>query len=66
MKYDKKISFAGNDATGIVIVDAQTGVMTDYKLLSAKWLTESFNPINLIKSNDWGEYEMDIGIFERQ
>jgi ribosomal protein S8 len=35
MKYDKKISFAGNDATGIVIVDAQTGVMTDYKIADA-------------------------------
>ena len=57
-KYDKKIGFAGNDATGIVVVDAQTGVMTDYKISDAPKWVDRVQPIDFIEEqlNDWGEY----------
>jgi hypothetical protein len=57
-KYDKKIGFAGNDATGIVIVDAQTGAMTDYKIADAPKWVDRVQPIDFIEEqlNDWGEY----------
>jgi hypothetical protein len=57
-KYDKKIGFAGNDATGIVVVDAQTGLMKEYKIADApKWI-DRVQPIDFIEEqlNDWGEY----------
>lgn len=57
-KYDKKIGFAGNDAIGIVIVDAQTGTMTDYKIADAPKWVDRVQPIDFIEEqlNDWGKY----------
>lgn len=57
-KYDKKIGFAGNDAIGIVVVDAQTGTMTDYKIADAPKWVDRVQPIDFIEEqlNDWGKY----------
>ena len=57
-KYDKKIGFSGNDAKGIVVVDAQTGTMTDYSIANAPKWVDRVQPINFIEDqlNDWGEY----------
>ena len=57
-KYDKKIGFAGNDAIGIVIVDAQTGTMTDYKIADVPKWVDRVQPIDFIEEqlNDWGKY----------
>ena len=57
-KYDKKIGFSGDDATGIVVVDAQTGAMKDYTIANAPKWVDRIQPINLIEDqlNDWGEY----------
>lgn len=57
-KYDKKIGFAGNDAIGIVVVDAQTGTMTDYKIAEAPKWVDRVQPIDFIEDqlNDWGKY----------
>ena len=57
-KYDKKVGFAGNDATGIVVVDAQTGTMTNYLIKNAPQWVDRIQPINFIENqlNDWGEY----------
>lgn len=56
--YDKKIGFAGNDASGIVVVDAQTGGMTDYTIVNAPKWVDRVQPIDFIEEqlNDWGEY----------
>ena len=57
-KYNKKIGFAGNDASGIVVVDAQTGAMTDYTIANAPKWVDRVQPIDFIEEqlNDWGEY----------
>lgn len=57
-KYDKKIGFAGNDATGVVVVDAQTGAMTDYSIDKIPNWVDRVQPIDFIQEqlNDWGEY----------
>ena len=57
-KYDKKVGFAGNDAIGIVVVDAQTGTMTNYSIKNAPQWVDRIQPINFIENqlNDWGEY----------
>ena len=56
--YDKKIGFAGNDATGIVVVDAQTGAMTEFKIAEAPKWVDRVQPIDFVEEqlNDWGEY----------
>ncbi len=56
--YDKKIGFAGNDATGIVVVDAQTGAMTEFKIADAPKWVDRVQPIDFVEEqlNDWGEY----------
>lgn len=56
--YCKKIGFAGNDATGVVVVDAQTGAMTDYSLDKIPSWVDRVQPIDFIEEqlNDWGEY----------
>ena len=58
IKYTKKIGFAGNDAIGIVVVDAQTGTMTDYSIKNAPKWVDRVQPIDFIENqlNDWGEY----------
>jgi hypothetical protein len=57
-KYDKKIGFSGNDATGIVVVDAQTGAMIDYDIKDTPQWVDRIQPIDFIEDqlNDWGEY----------
>ncbi|MFY7738983.1 MAG: hypothetical protein ACOVQC_00585 [Flavobacterium sp.] len=56
--YDKKIGFAGNDATGIVVVNAQTGAMTEFKIAEAPKWVDRVQPIDFVEEqlNDWGEY----------
>lgn len=56
--YDKKIGFAGNDATGIVVVNVQTGAMTEFKIAEAPKWVDRVQPIDFVEEqlNDWGEY----------
>lgn len=56
--FNKKIGFSGNDAYGIVIVDAQTGTMTDFSIKNAPKWVDRVQPIDFIEAqlNDWGEY----------
>jgi len=57
-KYRKKISFAGNDATGIITVDAQTGDIKEYKIDKVPAWIDRIQPIEFIEEQlaDWGEY----------
>ena len=56
--YSKKIGFAGNDANGVVIVDAQTGALSKFTILNAPKWVDRVQPIDFIEAqlNDWGEY----------
>jgi len=57
-KYDKKVGFSGNDATGIVLIDAQSGAITDYTIANAPKWVDRIQPISFVidQLSDWGEY----------
>ena len=57
-KFRKKIGFAGNDAVGIVTVDAQTGNIKEYAIDKVPAWIDRVQPIDFIKEqlSDWGEY----------
>jgi hypothetical protein len=57
-RYTKKVGFAGNDATGVVVVDAQTGAIQEYSVGDApKWI-DRIQPLEFVAEqlSDWGEY----------
>lgn len=57
-KYKKKIGFSGNDATGVVVVNAQNGAIKEYNIKNTPTWVDRIQPISFIKDqlNDWGEY----------
>ncbi|WP_035694333.1 hypothetical protein [Flavobacterium soli] len=57
-KYAKKIGFAGNDATGVLTINAQTGEIKEYSLNETPLWVDRMQPISFIEDqlNDWGEY----------
>ena len=57
-KYAKKIGFSGKDATGIIVVDAQSGVITEYSIAETPKWVDRIQPLDFIEHqlNDWGEY----------
>jgi hypothetical protein len=57
-KYTKKIGFAGNDATGVLVVDCQTGAIKEYEIANTPLWVDRIQPIAFIENqlNDWGEY----------
>ena len=57
-KYEKKIGFNGDDATGIVVVNTATGETHDYPIDKAPEWVDRIQPAQFIESqlNDWGEY----------
>ena len=56
--YKKKVGFAGNDAFGVLLVDAQTGEITEHSIKSTPIWVDRIHPIGFIEDqlNDWGEY----------
>ena len=57
-KYAKKIGFSGKDATGIIVVDAQSGVITEYSIAETPKWVDRIQSLDFIEHqlNDWGEY----------
>ncbi len=57
-KYTKKVGFAGNDATGVLVVDCQTGAIKEYDIANTPLWVDRIQPIAFIENqlNDWGEY----------
>ena len=57
-KYRKEVGFSGDDATGIVLIDAQTGDITDYTIANAPKWVDRIQPISFVieQLSDWGEY----------
>nr|WP_322622866.1 hypothetical protein [uncultured Flavobacterium sp.] len=56
--YKKRIAASGNDATGIIILDAETGVITEHGLNDVPAWVDRVQPQRFIEDqmNDWGEY----------
>ena len=57
-KFEKKIGFGGNDATGVLVVDAQSGAIKEYAIANTPLWVDRIQPISFIEDqlNDWGEY----------
>lgn len=57
-KYKKTVGFAGNEATGVLIVNAQTGKVSDYNIENTPLWVDRIQPIHFIEKQltDWGEY----------
>lgn len=57
-KYNKQVGFSGNDAKGVVVVNAQTGEINEYNIKNTPIWVDRIQPISFIKDqlNDWGEY----------
>lgn len=57
-KYKKQVGFSGNDATGVVVVNAQNGDIKEYNIKNTPVWVDRIQPISFIKNqlNDWGEY----------
>lgn len=57
-KYSKKVGFSGNDANGIVVVDAQNGTIIEYSTAKAPAWVDRIQPQEFVEEqlDDWGEY----------
>ena len=57
-KYAKEIGFSGKNATGIIVVDAQSGAMTEYSIAKTPAWVDRIQPLDIIEDqlNDWGKY----------
>jgi hypothetical protein len=57
-KFAKKVGFSGNDATGVVVVNAQNGAIKEYSIKNTPLWVDRIQPISFIidQLNDWGEY----------
>lgn len=57
-KYLKKIGFSGNEAVGVIVVDAQTGTISEYSIKDTPQWIDRIQPIAFVEDqlNDWGEY----------
>lgn len=57
-KYKKTIGFAGEEAQGVVIVNAQTGEIKDYSITNTPKWVDRIQPGEFIETqlNNWGEY----------
>ena len=56
--YDKTVGYAGEDATGVITVDVESGVITEYAIKDVpKWI-DRIHPVSFIKEqiDDWGYY----------
>lgn len=57
-KYEKRVGFGGNDAVGVVTLDAQTGEIAEYPVDKTPAWVDRIQPQEFIEEqlNDWGEY----------
>lgn len=57
-QFTKRVGFGGADATGVVVVDAQTGNIQAYSINDAPSWVDRVQPHTFISTqlNDWGQY----------
>jgi hypothetical protein len=67
-KYGKKIGFSGKEATGVIVVDAQSGVINEYSIAKTPKWVDRIQPLDFIEDqlNDWGEYVHGYWNFSNQ
>ncbi|WP_426063054.1 hypothetical protein [Flavobacterium sp. DSP2-3-1] len=67
-KYAKKIGFSGKDAIGVVVVDAQSGAISEYSIAKTPKWVDRIQPLDFIENqlNDWGEYVHGYWNFSNQ
>ncbi len=56
--YEPKVGFGGDDANGVLVVNAQDGSMTEYSIADAPAWVDRIQPLEFIQSqlDNWGEY----------
>lgn len=56
--FKKEIGFGGSDATGTLVVNAQTGEITQYSMDETPLWVDRIQPIHFVEEqlSDWGEY----------
>lgn len=56
--YTKKVGFGGSDATGTLVVNAQSGEIKQYSLTETPLWVDRIQPIHFVEEqlSDWGEY----------
>ncbi|MFH1551506.1 MAG: hypothetical protein ABIC36_01335 [bacterium] len=57
-QYQKRVGFFGEDAVGVVLVNAQNGKIDEYSIENAPTWIDRIQPENIIitQLNNWGEY----------
>jgi len=57
-RYTKKVGFGGSDTNGALVVDAQSGNITQYSIAETPLWVDRIQPIDFIEEqlSDWGEY----------
>ncbi|MFV8337411.1 hypothetical protein ACNQF7_15200 [Flavobacterium sp. RSP29] len=67
-KYVKKIGFSGKEATGVIVVDAQSGTIKEYSIAETPKWVDRIQPLDFIEDqlNDWGEYVHGYWNFSNQ
>lgn len=57
-KYVKRVGFSGNDAVGVIVLNAQTGEIKDYSTTNAPRWIDRIQPDNFVEEqlDDWGDY----------
>lgn len=57
-KYKKTIGFQGNEAQGVVILNAQNGDINEYGIANAPKWVDRIQPASFVENqlNDWGNY----------
>jgi hypothetical protein len=57
-KFKKTIGFEGDDAEGVILVNAQTGEISDYTIKDTPKWVDRIQPAQFIEKqlNDWGNY----------
>jgi len=67
-KYGKKIGFSGKEATGVLVVDAQSGTINEYSIAETPKWVDRIQPLDFIEDqlNDWGEYVHGYWNFSNQ
>jgi hypothetical protein len=67
-KYGKKIGFAGKEATGVIVVNAQSGAINEYSIAKTPKWVDRIQPLDFIEDqlNDWGEYVHGYWNFSNQ
>ena len=57
-KFERKVGYMGDDAVGIVLLDIQTGDITEYSIDEAPRWVDRIQPESIVVTqlNDWGKY----------